>query len=106
LFERKKNTDYINQQLSPLETLTGDIIFPNGISYIGANKLRAFRYHRSNATVEQYYFIRHKITLEYAYLPCIYVKCGNDHKDFYPIETLKEYLVPMISDIENLFLDD
>jgi hypothetical protein len=53
--------------------------------------LKAFQGHHSGVTVEQYYCARYNITLKYPNMPCIIVKGGNNHKYFYPLETLKEY---------------
>jgi hypothetical protein len=91
LNERKKNLEYIKEKLAPLESISRDIIFPDDISYNGANILKAFRNHHCGATVEQYYFSRYKAALKYPYLPCIILNGGYNHKYFYPLEYLKEY---------------
>lgn len=38
-------------------------------------------------SVEQYFYIKKRLKLLYADLPCIYVERGA-HKDFYPLEAL------------------
>jgi hypothetical protein len=84
---RSKNIDFI-KSLGPLHTFNGYKVQIDDLSYKNARNLKAFRNHQCKATVEQYYFIRHKITLKYPYLPCIIVKGGKGHLYFYPIEIL------------------
>jgi hypothetical protein len=74
-----------------LETISGDLIFADDLSYHGANVLKAFRDNQCGVTVEQYYCARYNITLKYPNIPCIIVKGGNNDKYFYPLETLKVY---------------
>lgn len=81
------NLEYI-KTLSPLETTYGRKIDVHSLTKRNATELHAFRWHRCKATVEQYYFIKHNITLTYPNLPCIVVKGGNGHLYFYPIEML------------------
>jgi hypothetical protein len=93
-----------------LETSKGALIEPDDISLLGANKQYAFRWHKSRTTVEQYYFVKHGITLKHSYLPCIVVYGGKDHRYYYPIETLSfnvdtielQSLTDLVDDLLNI----
>lgn len=50
-------------------------------------------------TVDQYYFIKHNLVLRYPYLPCIAVKGGGTHKNYFPLEIFEFF------DIEDLKLN-
>jgi hypothetical protein len=84
---RQQNLEY-NKSLPGLETLGGFNVKVDDLSFRSAKYLRAFRRHRCNATVEQYYFIRYRITLKYPHLPCIIMRGGNNHVYYFPIEIL------------------
>jgi hypothetical protein len=40
-------------------------------------------------TVDQYYLCKHKYDLQHPYLPCIALKGGGDHIDYFPLEVLE-----------------
>lgn len=40
-------------------------------------------------TVDQYYFIKHNWDLRYPFLPCIAVKGGGTHKNYFPLEVIE-----------------
>ena len=46
-----------------------------------------------NVTVDQHFYVRHRICLRYANNPCVIEKCKNGNERFYPLE-----LVKLISD--------
>lgn len=95
---RQENIDFI-QNLPQLENARGHIVYADNLSYKNAKTLKAFQTHRCNANVEQYFFIKHRITLEYPYLPCIVMNGGKGHLYFHPIETL--YVNYDVTDIFN-----
>jgi hypothetical protein len=43
-------------------------------------------------TVEEYYLRRYKLILKYPNHPCI-IENKNNEKFFYPLETLREYIL-------------
>ena len=65
------------------------MICPDDITIAGADKLLAFGKHRSKTCVEQYYFVKHDISLNYSGMPCILVKGNNGHESYFPIELLE-----------------
>jgi hypothetical protein len=103
---RWKNIEFI-KAISRLETFQGHVVKCDDLSYKNAKQLKAFRAHRCRANVEQFYFVRHKITLKYPNLPCIIVRGGKGHPYFYPLETifLPDYELYEIFDCINLNAD-
>jgi hypothetical protein len=92
---KRKNVDYI-KTLPRIVNIRGKQIIPYDITNRNSKELLAYRWHRCNANIEQYYFIKHKITLKYPNLPCIIMKGLKGHLYFYPIETL--YISNTIND--------
>ena len=105
-YQKKENLEYI-QSLGPLSTIfnKNNIFNINDITYSGANRLLCFRHHRCKANVEQYYFIKHKISLDYPFLPCLVVYGNRGHISFYPIELLQVTDI-VLPDLENLSIDE
>ena len=99
-YQKAENLEYI-QSLGPLFTIfnKNDLFTINDITYSGANRLLCFRQHRCKANVEQYYFIKHKITLDYPFLPCLVVYGNRGHISFYPIELLQVADLPALEKI-------
>jgi hypothetical protein len=78
------------------------LIRPNFVSNIGANQVLSHRgykgkcnqikktltFFRQGLTVDQYYFARYNIDLEYPHLPCVGMLGGSNHVSFFPIELL------------------
>ena len=83
---KRPNLKFLQKE-SVVKTHRGIIIKPDDITSETVNKIFAFRNHKSRTTVEQYYFVKYRLTLR-SYLPCVVVKGGKDHIDYYPIETL------------------
>ena len=105
-YDKRKNLEYI-QSLGPLWTIhnKNNIFLVNDITYTGANRLLCFRQHRSKTNVEQYYFIKHEISLDYPFLPCLVVHGNGGHKSYYPIELLEVADIVM-NDLELLSFDE
>lgn len=78
----KGKTFYANYHKKPFP------IKPAFFSFSGANRLMAFKQHRSGTNVEQYLFVKHHVTLKYPFNPCVVQldKKGNEY--YFPIETL------------------
>lgn len=74
------------------------VIKPDFITNRSAVNLFSHRGYKK-ITVDQYYFIKHKIDLSCPNLPCLAIKGGGDHKYYYPMEVIE------IIDIENLKLN-
>ena len=75
---RDANLKFI-QDVGPLflaHTLGHYPIVANNISKYSANQLYAFGFHKSRTTVEQYYLVKHNITLRFPHLPCIIMNGG------------------------------
>lgn len=64
------------------------IICPDFITNRNAKELFSFRGFK-NITVDQYFFIKHKLNLQYSYLPCLAIKGGGNHKSYYPLEVIE-----------------
>ena len=77
-------------------------IFPTDFSKYPARYQYVFNDHRSKMTVEQYYFCKHKITLNHSHLPCFVVLGGKGHRYYYPIEIvfIDTSLVDLLSELD------
>jgi hypothetical protein len=85
-----------------LENVDGIKINPDGIIFKGPRFIKAFRNHRCKANVEQYYFIKHGITINYPEMYCIYEKSTNEHFKYYPLECI--YVITYLSLNDLIFL--
>ena len=87
---KQKNLNYL-QNIEPLRLRFNVkyLIYPDDITMAGADKMMACGKHRSKTSVEQYYFVKHKITLYHSDMPCIVVRGNNEHEYYYPIEILE-----------------
>jgi hypothetical protein len=92
----QQNIDYIQTIFGDLRTrhLKNNIyINPHCFSTRGANHVYALGGYLG-ITVQQYFFTKHKIVLEYSNLPCIVVKGGlrnngSSHYSYFPLECLE-----------------
>ena len=71
------------------------------ISYHGPRYTKAFRWHRSNTSVESYVFTKYRKTLNYPFLQCLISKGFNGHKNFFPIELCFIIIENYINFIDN-----
>ncbi|KAL3073273.1 hypothetical protein niasHT_016926 [Heterodera trifolii] len=60
----------------------------DGITKESARKQMAYNGFK-NVTVDQHFYVRHRICLRYANNPCVIEKHRNGHERFYPLELVK-----------------
>jgi hypothetical protein len=80
----------------------------DGLTYRGADKILAYGRLSPlfNCTVAQYFYTRHRIRLQYPYLPCVVEKFTNGEDRFYPLELLELLWTSPTEDELSLYLGD
>ena len=92
-YRKSQNIDFLQsivKDIGPIYTTyhqTPKEIIPDDISMFGADTLVSFGSHLSHSIVEQLFFDKYGITLEYPHLPCVEMY-GNFRSKYFPIELL------------------
>lgn len=85
----EKNLKYIKSGILKTNHLKkNNVITPDFITNRPSARLFSHRGYK-HITVDQYYFIKHKLDLKYPNLPCIAIIGGGTHKTYYPLEVLE-----------------